>query len=262
MAECSCGNDKINDYLCEITGVETLTEKLFWLTFSCPQLARCALPGHCVMLFASEGAEPLLARPFAVADVSPERGEVSVCVSIVGRGTKILSQKRRGEIIRVRGLFGAPLPREGKVRLAGGGVGIAIFLLYAKMYGDNVAGVYLGIPGQGYQKFAAKIRQLLPAVKVFTDDGSFGDGNSMFSALPKVPAADESVWMCGPVGFFRAGKRHFAASPNKLLFSLENRMACGYGGCMGCVVETSEGLKRVCVDQSLFRADEVNLDEH
>jgi len=39
-------------------------------------------------------------------------------------------------------------------------------------------------------------------------------------------------------------------------------MACGYGGCMGCVVETSGGLKRICADQSLFRADEVTEDEY
>ena len=39
-------------------------------------------------------------------------------------------------------------------------------------------------------------------------------------------------------------------------------MACGYGGCMGCAVETKSGLKRLCVDQSLFRSDEVVKDEH
>ena len=39
-------------------------------------------------------------------------------------------------------------------------------------------------------------------------------------------------------------------------------MACGYGGCMGCVVKTARGLKRVCADQSLFRADEVDLNDY
>lgn len=260
MPECSCDTGKINDYVCEITDVNMLTEKLFWLTVKCPELAKAARPGHCVMVFASEGADPLLGRPFAIADADTGRGEISICFAVVGGGTKLLAQKTRGDKARVRGMFGVPLPSRGNVRLLSGGVGVAIFLLYNKMYRGNVAGFFLGIPGKGYEKFAAKIKELAPDALIYTDDGSFGEGDSMFTDLPLVLAAGEVAWACGPAGFFKAAKRHLAGSTDKLWLSLENRMACGYGGCMGCVVETNKGLKRVCVDQSLFRADEVNLD--
>lgn len=262
MSDCSCGNNIINDYESEVVSVEMLTEKLFWLTVRCPELAGRARPGHCVMVFASGVSDPLLGRPFAVADADAERGEISVCVSIVGRGTKLLSQKSAGDIVRLRGFFGVPHPRGCKVTLLSGGVGAAIFLLYSKVYGGEVSGFYLGIPGKGYEGFAAKIKELVPDARIFTDDGSFGDGDSMFKALPQDIGDGEAVWACGPVGFFKAVKRHYLSSPDKLWFSLENRMACGYGGCMGCVVRTSGGLARVCVDKALFRADEVDLDEH
>lgn len=262
MSDCSCGNNVIKDYESEVVSVERLTEKLFWLTVKCPELAERALPGHCVMVFVSGTSDPLLGRPFAIADADAERGEISVCVSIVGRGTKLLSQKLPGETLRLRGLFGVPHPRGGKVRLLSGGVGAAIFLLYYKVYDGDVSGFYLGIPGKGYEGFAAKIKELVPDAMIFTDDGSFGEGDSMFKALPEDIGDGEAVWACGPVGFFRAVKRHYRSSPDKLWFSLENRMACGYGGCMGCVVKTSGGLMRVCVDKALFRADEVDLDEH
>lgn len=262
MSKCSCGADTIDDYLCKIVKTEQLTEKIFWLTLLCPELAERARPGNCVMLFASEGGlDPFLGRPFAVADTDPARGEISLCLSVAGRGTRLLSEKLPGEKVRVRGLFGIPLPEASGVYLLSGGVGAAIFLLYNKLRADGVSGFYLGIPGRGYEKFADKIKELVPDAKIFTDDGSYGDGDSMFKALPRRLEAGQSAWACGPDGFFRAARRHFEASPDKLWFSLENRMACGYGGCMGCVVETKEGLKRVCVDKSLFLADEVDLYE-
>lgn len=262
MTGCSCCTSTINDYECEVVSLERLTEKLFWLTVKCPPLAESVKPGHCVMVFAAEGSDPLLGRPFAVADADRARGEISVCVAIAGRGTELLSHKTSGGRVRVRGVFGTPLPAEGRVHLACGGVGAAIFILFSKLHSDKTADFYLGIPGKGYERFAAKIKELVPDARIFTDDGSFGEGDSMFKILPQRLGADEAVWACGPLGFFKAAERHFHSSPEKLWFSLENRMACGYGGCMGCVVEAKSGLKRVCVDQALFRADEVDLDEY
>lgn len=261
MPDCSCKAAGINDYICDVADIRILSERLFWFTFKCPGLAERAKPGHCIMVFPSDGVEPLLGRPFAVADADLDRGEISICVSVVGRGTKLLFQKSKGEKVRVRGLFGVQLPTGDRVYLMGGGVGAAIFFLYNKLYREVVAGFYLGIPGRGYEMFAGKIKELAPNVRIFTDDGSFGEGDSMFGVLPKKLYAGEVMWACGPAGFFGAARSHFAESLDKLWLSLENRMACGYGGCMGCVVETKQGLLRVCVDRSLFRADEVAWDE-
>ena len=66
----------------------------------------------------------------------------------------------------------------------------------------------------------------------------------------------------GRAGFLNALEKHCASSLDKLYFAIDNRMACGYGGCMGCVINTKNGMKRICVDQSLFRADEVIRDAH
>lgn len=261
MSGDSCCKSKINDYECKVVAVEPFNEKLFWLTLKCPELASKAEPGNCVMLFAAAGGDPLLGRPFAIADADPGRGEISLCIAQVGRGTRLLAGKLQAEALRLRGPMGIALPRAGRVHLAAGGVGAAIFLLYNKLFRGDVAGFYLGVPGRGYESFAAKVKSLAPNAMIFTDDGSFGDGDSMFAVLPQELGRDEAVWACGPPGFFGAARRHYAASGDKLWLSLEKRMACGYGGCMGCVVETGQGLKRVCVDQALFRADEVNIDE-
>ena len=263
MSACSCRKNIIDDYICPVVKLEKLSERIFWLTVRCAELARNALPGNALMVFPSDGLEPLLGRPFGVADADPESGEISVCFMLWGKGTELISHFREGDLVHVRGLFAVPFPeREGKVYFACGGAGAALFLYLCKKHPERVAGLYLGIPGKGYEKYAERVLELVPEARVFTDDGSFGEGDSMFTVLPKEPGTNEEVWACGPPGFLAALERHYENSPEKLFFALDRHMACGYGGCMGCAVETKSGLKRLCVDQSLFRSDEVVKDEH
>lgn len=262
MSDHSCHANKIDDFKCVVASSEALSERIGWLTVRCRELAERVMPGTSVMVFTSESNDPLLGRPFAVADVDLSRGELSVCYMVVGRGTEMMLRMSPGMEVRLRGPFGIPLPTAGgKVNIAAGGAGIATFIYYAKKHPDMVAGIWLGIPGKGYEKYAAKVSELLPHVRIFTDDGSFGEGESMFMVLPRELGVDERVWSCGPPGFLKALRKYYGEEQDKLYFSLDKRMACGYGGCMGCVVETVSGLKRLCADQSLFRADEVAEDE-
>ncbi len=258
MSECTCHTRNINDYACVVTESYLLAERIAWFTVKCPELAEVVRPGHCMMVFPSEGLEPLLGRPFAVADTDRVKGELSVCYLLFGRGTEMMSRLQTGSTVRIRGLLGVPFPEKtGKIHLAAGGAGIAIFLLFNRLFPDRVGGLYLGVPGYGYEKYAEKIYSVAPNVRIFTDDGSFGEGASMFKVLPEMLCENEEIWSCGPQGFLKALEKRYMTQRDKLYFSLDNRMACGYGGCMGCVIETKDGMKRVCVDQSLFRADEV-----
>ena len=261
METTSC-HDKssINDYLCTIVHSEKLSDSIAWITIKSPALASKIVPGHCLMLFPSDSMDPLLGRPFGISDVDYEKEELSICYMLYGKGTEMIADLCEGNKIKGRGPFGLPLPKKEnkKIYLTAGGVGVAIFLLYNKLFPEAVEGLYLGIPGKGGERYAEQILKLAPLAKIYTDDGSFGEGDSMFKVLPKDIAENEEIWACGPPGFLNALKRHCSSSLDKLYFSLDKRMACGYGGCMGCVVETTHGLKRRCVDQSLFRADEVS----
>ncbi|MEG1501911.1 MAG: hypothetical protein RR272_03850 [Synergistaceae bacterium] len=262
MVDSICTHEhNLSDYECLVVTSEMLTDRLAWITFKCDSLARIILPGHSVMVFPLMSSSPLLGRPFGVADVDINKGELSVCYMVIGRGTELMSQTIPGSVMRVRGPFGKPLPkRDGNVYLCGGGVGVAIFLLYRKLYPEYSKGLYLGIPGKGFERFAEKIHSLIPDAKIYTDDNSFGEGDSMFKVLPhNLSENKEEIWACGPEGFLKALERHCPKDKKNVFFALDNRMACGYGGCMGCVIETKNGMKRICVDQSLFSADEVNL---
>ena len=263
MSECSCGKKKIRDYICKIISIEKLSERIFWLTVECPELASVVRPGNTVMIYPSSTSDPLLGRPFAVADRDIEKGFISVCWMILGRGTEMMTRFMEGATVQVRGVFGVPFSEDStSVHLAGGGAGAGILFLFAKLFPERTASLSVGMPGRGYEKFAEKILSIVPNAKIYTDDGSFGDGDSMFKVLPKELNTNEQIWACGPPGFLNALEKHCASSLDKLYFAIDNRMACGYGGCMGCVINTKNGMKRICVDQSLFRADEVIRDAH
>ncbi|MBR4401503.1 MAG: hypothetical protein IKT09_07425 [Synergistes sp.] len=252
----------LNDSVLTVAENIKLTEKIFWMSFDAPELAVSARAGNCVFVYPSCGNDPMLGRPFAAADADPAVGRISVCYMVVGRGTAMLSAVKPGERLKVRAFTGKPYPEGAKeLILAAGGVGAGAVLLKKKERGKS-AKLFIGIPGRGYEAFAEKILSLYPDAQIYTDDGSFGRGNSMFAALPRPLSAEKELWCCGPLGFFDAMRRFYESTPEHLYYILEKRMACGFGGCMGCVVETSGGPKRVCVDRAIFRADEVDLHDN
>ncbi|MCE5202431.1 MAG: hypothetical protein LLF78_07975, partial [Synergistaceae bacterium] len=180
MSECGCHTKKIGDYKCIVTDSYMLDEQIAWITLRCQELVPMVRPGNCVLIFPTTGLDPLLGRPFSIANADTRKGEISICYVIRGKGTWMMSQLRPGTEIRVRGLFGVPLPeRSGRVYFAAGGVGIAIFMYYCKLFPERVGGIYLGVRGRGYEKYAGQILSLLPGTHVFADDGSFGEGDSM-----------------------------------------------------------------------------------
>lgn len=253
---------RVADRCASVVSQHKLAENMYWLTLCSPQLARGTEPGQDVSIFLSDGSDPLLGRPFAVADSAPERGEISLCYMVVGRGTKLMTSLKTGDRVRLRGPLGNPLPNRGAgVFIAAGGAGVASFLLYAKIFNDRVRGFFFGLPGKGFESCAEKISSLFPDIKIYADDGSFGEGDSMFADLPKDPGNGCEIWASGPHGFLKAVESHCRVAENRLYYALDGRMACGYGGCLGCTVKTSSGRKRVCVDGPIFAAGEVNLDE-
>lgn len=252
----------VNDYILTVVENVKLTDKIFWMSFDAPELASRVMAGNCVMVYPPAGNDPMLGRPFAVADADTENGRISICYMVAGRGTALLSAVKAGDRLRVRAFIRGAYPEGAeKLMLAAGGVGACAVMLKKKERRKS-ARLFIGIPGRGYEAFADKIISIHPDAEIYTDDGSFGRGNSMFNVLPRPLPAKTDIWCCGPDGFLEAMRRFYENAPERLYYILDKRMACGFGGCMGCVIETSDGPVRVCVDRSVFRADEVDLHDN
>ena len=220
----------------------------FWLIrLAFPEY--CA-PGQFVMLRVTEGLDPLLGRPISVYDY--EDGVLSLLYQPVGRGTKQLTNLVAGQEAEVQGPLGYGFPLdEGDAVLIGGGVGIAPLYYLSKALKkadpERKVTVHLGFREQAAMKdvFAAVCDELVLNIGGYvTDDVDFDPNGKTYYA-------------CGPTPMMAAGAKKAEATGAKFYVSLEERMACGVGACLGCTVKTVHGNRRVCKDGPVFLSSEV-----
>ncbi len=196
-----------------------------------------------------------LRRPFSVCGV--EGDELTLAVKLAGRGTQALHELPAGAQLEVlTGLGrGFDLARSGGAPLLlGGGSGTAPMLYLARelaALGTRPAAA-LGFGTAAECCFEREFREVCSDLRVFTQDGSRGERGLVTQALER--GAYSFVYACGPLPMLRAVDEKSAA-PGQ--FSLEARMGCGFGACMGCTVETKNGPRRVCRDGPVFGLGEV-----
>jgi len=99
-------------------------------------------------------------------------------------------------------------------------------------------------------------------VDIATDDGSVGfRGNVVELLSQETIPAHATIFACGPKPMLRALAAFAGERGIPLQVSLEERMGCGYGACVGCVCKTTDGNRKVCEDGPVFRGDEVIWDD-
>jgi dihydroorotate dehydrogenase electron transfer subunit len=225
-------------------------------------------PGQFYMLAASRrwgggvGERPYLPRAFSVLRVSSppdaERGvALQFLVEDVGPGTNRLCELGAGDGLSLVGPLGngfAP-PRDGRrALLVGGGVGIAPLAIWHDELGPR-ATVLLGFRDGDHAAGA----QLFPNARVATDDGSSGH-HGLVTELLDDELDDNShaqVYACGPPAMLEAVRLLCTVREIPAQLALESGMACGFGACFGCVVETRSGYVRVCLDGPVLEAAEL-----
>jgi NAD(P)H-flavin reductase len=236
---------------------------------------RCADPdgprpaaGQFYMLRAAErwggGADerPYLPRAFSVLRAPADSAELHFLIEDVGPGTARLCELEAGDDLLLVGPLGigfAP-PREGRrALLAGGGVGIAPLAIWqdqlradAEARGTVPPPALLGFRDAAHAPGAA----LLNSATVATDDGSVGHHGLVTALLAAELDADPhaEVYACGPPPMLEAVRALCAERDVPAQLALESGMACGYGACFGCVVATTDGYIRLCVDGPVIYA--------
>ena len=213
-------------------------------------------PGQFYMLAAAErwgGGEderPFLPRAFSV--LRAEAGTLQFMLEDVGPGTRRLGELRAADELWIAGPFGNGFspPREGRrALLVGGGVGTAPLAIWQDATG---AEVLLGFRDAHHAAGAS----LLNNPRVATDDGSVGHAGPVTDLLLAELGADPhvEVYACGPPGMLEAVRAICVERAIPAQLAMESGMACGYGACFGCVVETKAGYVRLCVDGPVLEA--------
>ena len=220
-------------------------------------------PGQFVMLYVGKG-EHILPRPISICDVYEAERSIRLVYQVVGKGTEIFSQAKPGDELKAILPLGNGFDiRNGKkFALVGGGIGIPPMLHTASEIrkGNPNAEItaFLGFRSDTY--LVADFEDLGINVKVSTDDGSSGfKGNAVQNMGSET---FDAVYACGPNLMLNAVAEYAARHEVDAQISAEERMACGVGACVGCVVKMKDGsYKKACVDGPVFDSKEVSFDE-
>jgi len=239
------------------------------LVLKASQMAKEAKPGQFAMLWPTKSQEPLLGRPISLHGIDQKKGEVSFLYQTVGRGTALLANLEAGNEIGILGPLGNGFTLQSnakKVVLVAGGIGIAPLLPLAaalKNEGKKVE-LLFGAAKCDFLVGMDAFADLGCAVAVATVDGSLGQ-KGLATDLLKDSLAKERpghIYACGPKPMLKAVAEIATESGIPCQISLEERMGCGFGVCMGCVCHQKdengkEKLARVCKEGPVFEADEV-----
>ncbi|MBO4913847.1 MAG: dihydroorotate dehydrogenase electron transfer subunit [Oscillospiraceae bacterium] len=208
-------------------------------------------PGQFVNISVENG---FLRRPISVCD--RDERSLTLIYRAVGRGTRWLSERHAGDALDLlTGLGnGFDLTTAGeKPLLLGGGVGTAPLFWLARRLCAAGAEPFaaLGFRTGAEVFYEEEFRALGCRVAIATEDGSRGTKGFVTDIMPE---AYSEVFACGPLPMLRAVSHELRTGAQ---FSLEERMGCGFGACMGCTCETKAGAKRVCKDGPVFRREEL-----
>jgi dihydroorotate dehydrogenase electron transfer subunit len=266
-----------------------LTGGHFLLSLDAPRQAPGVRPGQFAMVRILGRSDVLLRRPMSIFDVQAPGGGHSgsplhaaaprilkLLYKIVGRGTRLMADLKPGDKVGLlaplgHGFFEEEyLPRaheSDEILHVAGGIGVAALLLPAKQLAE--AGfkqrLFFGARTKddlvGVQEFKPLVRAMLLA----TENGSVGYRGFVTRPLEEYLAKHTNkkflLLVCGPWAMLRATVELAKRFRHPCLVSMENRMGCGLGVCLGCSIRVQgtghEAYQRVCTEGPVFWAEKI-----
>ncbi len=250
---------------CELIYKEEIANGIFSFTLKAPQIAAKATCGQFVNIL----CDPFeLRRPISIGGFDAKTGILRLVFEIRGKGTDWLAARNEGDMLDLLGPLGHGFPLLDAYKRAvmiGGGIGTPPLLPLCRHYGANATII------SGFRNASAVIleddaKAYGAKTVVCTDDGSYGFAGFTTQALEAELANGtfDVVYTCGPKVMMRKVAELAAKYGILCYVSMEERMACGVGACLGCACKTKEedgstAMKRVCVNGPVFEASEVDL---
>ena len=223
-----------------------------------------AMPGQFVQVTVGDTHDPYLPRPISVHDC--DKNSLTLLYRQAGRGTSLLGSKKIGDILNIVGPLGNGFPQaKGPAVVVAGGIGAAplYFLLRTLQKAGQKVFFFYGAKTKSELVLQHNYRALVTEFTVATDDGSDGHHGFVTDIARKTIATHNcDIYACGPEGMLRQVAGIAKEYKRNCHVSMEARMACGVGACLGCVISVGkEGqYQRVCVDGPVFAGEEVFFD--
>lgn len=248
----------------EITENKKISTSIYFLEVTTDPIISPVYPGQFMQISCSGKNETLLRRPFSILSASSDN--LSFFYKVVGKGTQNLAEKRVGDSISMLGPCGnsfTPPSKQGVNLLLGGGLGIAPMIFLSQLYSTCAFHIWYGT---SWERELIDISPFVPAdVPISThsdwyiaEDGSATNNGHLLKAYSnEVRPIPTKVYSCGPIPMMKSFGNHFKEMDVPIEVSLESRMACGFGVCLGCSFKTTRGMRTVCSDGPVFQAKDV-----
>ena len=238
-----------------------INKQIFLLKIFSPEIASIIKPGQFLNIRVSESVYPLLRRPFSVCDVDGEH--IYILFNIMGQGTNILAHKPKGSEIDILGPLGNGFNLTGNFDnavIVAGGLGAAPFPFFTReLKGKKELFSFIG----GRTKNDV-ITYKLQNVKEASEDGSVGFRGNVVQLLEEnittLKSKKIKIFACGPTAMLKSLKDFCLKNDFECEVSTECAMACGFGICQGCPIESTEDNDKyllVCKDGPVFNIRDV-----
>ena len=250
---------------CIVISQDCIAKDIYSRWLKTDKIAAQARPGQFVSVYCNDGGH-LLPRPISLCEINQEKGTLRLVYRVVGKGTEMFAALKAGDSVEVLGPLGNGFPMEeaeGKrVFLIGGGIGVPPMLETAK----QLKGEPVLVMGYRDELFLTDEMKKAGELVIATEDGSAGTKGNVLDAIRENDLKADMIFACGPKPMLRALKAYGLENNIPCYVSMEERMACGVGACLGCVCQSTEvddhsqvKNKRVCKDGPVFLSTEVEL---
>ena len=240
---------------------ECIATDIYSLWISCTEVAKEAKCGQFINIY-TNNKSLLLPRPISICEIDKEKGMLHLVYRVVGKGTDEFKDLKENDQIKILGPIGNGFPLTDKKALCiGGGIGIPPMLETAKNLKNPII-----VAGYRDELFLDKELSEAGTLFVSSDNGAFGTKGNVMDAIKANNIDCEVIYACGPMIMLKAIKEYAQSKGITAYISLEERMACGVGACLGCVCKTVEkdhhthvNNTRVCTEGPVFDAKEVEI---
>jgi len=240
-----------------------LNDDHYLLQLQAPDQLENIIPGQFANILVDHQQSVFLRRPFSIHTVDYKTNSIYILIKEVGDGTRTLVQTSPDSYLSVIFPLGNGFTLtsdKGKVLLVGGGCGVAPLLFLSQILSKDFNDLSILLGARSVSDLV-EMDQYIKYGKLFTttEDGTHGEkgfvtDHSIFSDSRKQFA---KIYCCGPEPMMKAVAAKARSNSVFCEVSLENTMACGFGVCLCCVTETTQGHKCVCTDGPVFNINQL-----
>lgn len=238
-------------------------------TLKAPRIARAAKPGQFVEV-GPRVPQSILSRPMAIYDTDKKNGTIQIGYHIAGANTALYAQSQKNDSLPILGPLGSDFPiplHHQRYVLVSGGIGITSLHLIGKFLKSKKKNVttLIGARNKSYIACEADFKKF-GDVNISTDDGSRGYKGYVHELLRQTlvgegfkpsPIERAQIIYCGPPKMMESCAKVCNDLHVPHLAVMEEMMACGFGICVACVYQTTEGQKKVCIDGPIFDGSKI-----